>query len=99
MNRMLGVALAAGLAFLPTSSYAVDKALGVVQSADPFTGILVIRADGEKARDMTISVSEKVNFYELYLYPGDRVSFVYDRTGCGDDASRLPTARKVAPVS
>lgn len=99
MKRMLGVALVAGLAFAPVSAFALDKAQGVVQNADIFAGVLTIRSDGDDARDMSFNVSSDVNFYELFLEPGDRVTVEFDKTECGERPECVPTAQNIVPSS
>ena len=95
MNRMLGVALAAGLAFSPVSAYALDKAQGTVQSVDIVTGVFVIKTDGDTARDMSFTVSDKLDFDELAIEAGERLSVEYDQGQCGSNNSCVSTAHKV----
>lgn len=99
MKQLLGVALAAGLAFVPVMAKALDTAQGVVRSADVLSGVLVISTDGDNAREMSFNVSEKVNFYELFLEPGDRVSVEFDASECPDGNGCMPIAQNIVPVS
>lgn len=95
MKKMLGVALAAGLAFVPVSAIAADTVLGTVQEADIFSGTLTIRADNDPDNAMSFNVSEKVDFFELFLEPGHRVMIEYDKAQCGTTAGCMPTATKI----
>ena len=96
MQKMLGVALAAGLAFLPLSAHAADTAQGIVQSVDVVTGVFVIKAEGPGAHDMSFTVSEKLDFDELSLEAGERLAVEYDSKQCADKTACVSTATKVS---
>jgi len=94
MKKMLGVAFAAGLAFLPVSAHAADSAQGVIASVDIVTGIFVVRTDKDSTA-MSFTVSEKIDFDELSLVSGERIMIEYDPAQCAGKADCLSTATKV----
>ena len=95
MKKLLGVAFAAGLAFLPVSAFAADSAQGVIKSVDIVTGVFVIQSDKD-AHDMGFTVSEKLDFDELSLESGERVVIEYDPAQCAGKATCISTATKVS---
>ena len=94
MKKLLGVAFAAGLAFLPVSAFAADSAQGVVKSVDVVTGVFVIHTDKD-AKEMGFTVSEKLDFDELALESGERIVIEYDQAQCAGKTTCISTATKV----
>ena len=95
MNKMLGVALAAGLALSSGSAYALDKVGGVVQKVDAVLAEFTIVVAGDQQRQIHFQVPAEMDFDELNITVGESLSVQYDASECGSNAECVSTVKAI----
>lgn len=98
MNRMLGVALAAGLALSSGAAYALDKVGGTVSSVDIVYGEFTLAVDGDASRAMQFRVAPEIDFDNLSLTKGQTLDVEYDAAACAGKADCVPVAKAVTII-